>query len=116
MNQSKPQKSQSQRFYILRTVGCIFGFLPICVTFYHFNVPSIYWFYAVFCCFMWPHIAYYTSTHSSDSNKADLRHCLIESFLAGILLPLMSFNLLPSITLFSMFSVNNIGFSGLIFF
>ncbi len=113
MNQSRPQKSQSQRFYVLRIIGCMFGFFPICVTFYQLNVHAIYWFYAAFCSFMWPHIAYYTSIHSSDSNRTDLRHCLIETFLGGTLLPLMSFNLLPSITLFGMFSVNNVGFSGL---
>ncbi len=113
---SQLKKNQSQRFYVLRIIGCIFGFLPICVTFYNLNVPALYWFYAVFGCFMWPHIAYYTSIHSSDSNKADLRHCLFETFLAGSLLPMMSFNLLPSITLFCMFSTNNIGFSGLRFF
>jgi len=116
MDQSQLKKKQSQRFYVLRIVGCIFGFLPICVTFYHLNVPATYWFYAVCGCFIWPHIAYYTSIHSNDSNKADLRYCLIETFLAGILLPMMSFNLLPSITLFCMFSMNNIGFSGWRFF
>jgi diguanylate cyclase (GGDEF)-like protein len=116
MDQSQLKKNQPQRFYVLRIVGCIFAFLPICVTFYHLNAAAIYWFYAAFCCLMWPHIAYYTSIHSSDSNRTDLRHCLIESFLGGILVSLMSFNLLPSITLFGMFSVNNIGFSGLRFF
>jgi diguanylate cyclase (GGDEF)-like protein len=116
LDQLQLQSNQSKRIYVLRTVGCILGFLPISVTFYHLNAPLVYWIYAVFCTLLWPHIAYYISTNSSDSNRTDTRHCLFDTFLGGILLPMMSFNLLPSITLFGMFSLNNIGFSGMRFF
>ena len=113
---SKIRENQSRRFYILRIIGCVCGFLAVSTTFYHLEVPLIYWLYAVIGCFMWPHIAYFTSIHSSDINRAEKRNCLIETFLGGILLPLMSFNLLPGITLFTMLVMNNIGFCGVTFF
>ena len=115
-SQPQSEKSLPQRIYGPRVLGCMLGFFPVGITFYLLNMPVMYWIYAVFCSFMWPHIAYYISIKSNDSNKAELRHFLFESFLGGTMLPLMSFNLLPSITLFGMFSLNNIGFSGLRFF
>lgn len=113
---SKIRESQSRRFYMLRIIGCICGFLAVSTTFYHLEVPVAYWLYAVIGCFMWPHIAYFMSIHSRDINNAEKRNCIIETFLGAVLLPMMSFNLLPGITLFAMFSMNNIGFSGVRFF
>ena len=111
----KIRESQSRRFYMLRIIGCACGFLAVSPTFHHLDVPAVYWLYAIIGCFAWPHIAYFMSIRSRDTNRAEKRNCMIETFLGGILVPLMSFNLLPGSTLFAMVSMNNIGLSGVRF-
>ncbi len=112
----KIRESQSRRFYMLRIIGCACGFLAVSTTFHHLDVPAVCWLYAIIGCFLWPHIAYFMSIRSRDINSAEKRNCMVETFLGGVLVPLMSFNLLPGFTLFAMLSMNNIGFSGVRFF
>lgn len=54
---------------------------------------------AVVSFFLWPHIAYLLARYSADPFRAEIRNLLIDSALVGLWVPLMQFNLLPSVVL-----------------
>jgi diguanylate cyclase len=54
---------------------------------------------AVVSFFLWPHIAYLLARYSADPFRAEIRNLLIDSAMVGLWVPLMQFNLLPSVVL-----------------
>ena len=59
------------------------------------------WAWMAVVCFAWPHVAYLMAIRSADPFKAELRNFIIDSAVAGSLVPLLQFNLLPSAVLVS---------------
>jgi diguanylate cyclase len=74
------------------------------------------WAWAVFACFAWPHVALLLALRARDPFKAELRNFVLDSALAGSLVPLMHFNLLPSVVLLSVVLADklNTGVRGLL--
>ena len=58
--------------------------------------------------FVWPHVAYLITRHSQDPYRAETRNLLIDSAMAASFVPLMHFNLLPSVLLLTLTLVDKI--------
>ena len=58
--------------------------------------------------FVWPHVAYLITRHSQDPYRAETRNLLIDSAMAASFVPLMHFNLLPSVLLVTLTMVDKI--------
>ena len=101
-------KSFPRRVYRFRALGMGLGILPLAVVLTELGASWPAWSWAVFCCLVWPHIAYQLSSRSSEPFRTELRNLSIDSALAGSLVPLMDFNLLPSAILLTVVSADKI--------
>lgn len=113
MNENRP-KGQAfvKRIYIPRIVGLGLGFFCAASVFYQKETHILLWLALTANGFLWPHIAYFIAKTSKNPYKAEIRNLLIDSFLGGVWVPLMSFNLLPSATVIFMMSMDNIATGG----
>lgn len=101
-------KAFPKRVYRFRALGMGLGILPISVVLTELGASWPAWTWAVFCCLVWPHIAYQLSSRNRDPFRTELRNLSIDSALAGSLAPLMHFNLLPSAILLTVVSADKI--------
>lgn len=104
-----------KRVYRFRTLGMGLGLLPIAVVLSELQAGWPSWAWALACCLLWPHLAYRLASRSPDPFKAELRNLMVDSALAGSLVPLMQFNLLPSALLMTVTTADkvNTGVRGL---
>ncbi len=88
-----------RRTHALRTLGMGLGGLPVAMVLTEIEGPWWSWAWAGFVCLLWPHLAYWLARRSGDSLRAELRNLMLDSVFAGSLVPLMHFNVLPSVVL-----------------
>lgn len=97
-----------KRVYRFRTLGMGLGFFPIAAVLIELDSSWPAWIWAAFCCLLWPHLAYQLASRNADPFHAELRNLTIDCALAGTLVPLMHFNLLPSVVLLTVVSADKI--------
>ncbi|KQP22570.1 diguanylate cyclase AdrA [Pseudorhodoferax sp. Leaf267] len=85
--------------YPLRACGMALGSLVVLVVLHERQSGPLPWALAVFCGFVWPHLAWWLTRRSAAPGQAELRNLLIDSAMAALFVPLMHFNLLPSVLL-----------------
>lgn len=85
--------------YPLRILGLGFGLLPVLVVLHELQAAWPFWAWALAGCLGWPHLAWLHARFSRDPYHAELRNLMLDSALAGSLVPMMWFNLLPSVAL-----------------
>ena len=109
-------QSLPKRIYRFRTLGMGLSFLAIATVLIELDAAWPAWAWASFCCLIWPHAAYQLARRNGDPFRAELRNLMIDSALAGSLVPVMHFNLLPSVVLVTVASADkiNIGVRGLL--
>lgn len=72
------------------------------------QAPAAMW-AVVFCGgFVWPHLAWWLTRISANPQRAEVRNLLVDSAIAGAFVPLMHFNLLPSVLLVTLTTVDKI--------
>lgn len=96
-----PRALLYRRVYALRVLGMGLGGLPVAVVLFERHAAWMAWAWTVLACLVWPHVAYRLARHSARPDRVELRNLLTDSFLAGTCVPLMHFNLLPSVVLVS---------------
>ena len=96
--------------YSGRIIGSFFMGLIIITILYEGDY-FFSWIFVVFHALFWSHIAYWLCKISKDSKNAELRNLLIDSFLFGLWIPIISFQLVPSGILIFAGCINN-AFSG----
>ena len=101
-------KALPKRIYRFRTLGMGLGLFPMIAVLIELQAAWPAWTWAVFSCLLWPHLAYQLASRSADPFRAELRNLGIDSALAGSLVPLMHFNLLPSVMLLTVASADKI--------
>ncbi|MFA5181492.1 MAG: diguanylate cyclase [Syntrophales bacterium] len=101
-----------KRLYLPRIIGLGLGFFCVASVFFQKETPALMWIGLAVNGFLWPHIAYFVAKNSRNPYRAELRNLLIDSFLGGLWVPLMSFNLLPSVVVIVMMSMDNISAGG----
>jgi diguanylate cyclase len=94
-------RSLPRRTWPLRTLGMALGGLPTLVVLWELDAAWPAWAWAGAGCFLWPHLALALALRSRDPFRAELRNFVADSAIAGSLVPLMHFNVLPSVVLMS---------------
>ncbi len=97
-----------RRVYPLRVLGMGLGSAAALVVLWEIDATPQAWAFAVFVGFVWPHLAYLLARFSRDPYRAEIRNLLVDSALAAALVPLMQFNLLPSVVLVTLTMVDKI--------
>ena len=92
------------------------GLLPVVAVLIELQSAWPAWAWTAFACVVWPHLAYQLASRSKDPFHAELRNLTIDSLLAGSLVPLMHFNILPSVVLLTVVTADkiNTGVRGLV--
>lgn len=97
-----------RRTYPLRTLGMGLAALPVLVVLHQLDAGWIAWAWTIFCGFAWPHLAWLRVRRSADPHRAELTNFMIDSAMAGSLVPVMHFNLLPSVVLVTVATADKI--------
>lgn len=97
-----------RRIYPLRILGMGLGGMVAGVVLWERNASMMAWIGMVLPAFVWPHVAYLLTRHSKDPYRTETRNLLIDSAMAATFVPLMHFNLLPSVLLLTLTMVDKI--------
>ena len=84
------------------------GALCIGAVLYENQAPLAAWALCLFMGLAWPHLAFALARYSAHPNRAEIRNLLTDSMLVGLWVPLMHFNLLPSVLLLTLVTVDKI--------
>ncbi|MFP5444563.1 MAG: diguanylate cyclase [Betaproteobacteria bacterium] len=103
-----PRRQMPRRIYPLRILGMGLGGMVVGVVLWERHASVSAWLAMVLPAFVWPHVAYLITRHSADPYRAETRNLLIDSALAASFVPLMHFNLLPSVLLLTLTMVDKI--------
>ncbi len=96
------------RIYRYRVLGMGLGGACIAAVLHEQQPGPAYWTAAVFTCLLWPHLAWWLARRSGNPFRAELRNLLLDSAQAGLWVSLMHFNLLPSVLLLTLVTVDKI--------
>jgi len=99
IDQTTRLKNLPQRTYALRVLGMGLACLPVSAVLWELQSSTITWVWMFFTCLIWPHVAYFLARRSRDPLRTELRNFVVDSFIAGSWVPLMHFNMLPSVVL-----------------
>ncbi len=106
------QRRAVKRVATMRVLGLGLGLLPIMVVLYELNAPMVMWLLALANGFLWPWVARRIAVASSDPMRVERRNLLIDSMMGGMWVALMQFNVVPSLVLVSMLSMDKFAFGG----
>ncbi len=70
------------------------------------------WALLVFNALVWPHVAYRWAMRSTSPMHGERRNLLVDSCIGAFWLPVIGFNLLPSVLILSMLTMNNLSVGG----
>jgi diguanylate cyclase (GGDEF)-like protein len=104
--------SLARRLHLPRTVGLGLG--GVCVGAALLQHGALPWLWALlaFNGLLWPHLAWLRASRSREPFAAEHRNLLIDSAFGGFWLPAMGLNVLPSVLIGTMLTMNNIGVGG----
>lgn len=103
-----PRRQMPLRIYPLRILGMGLGGIVAGVVLWEREASAMAWLFLVLSTFVWPHVAYLLTQHSADPYRTEIRNLLIDSALAAASVPLMYFNLLPSVVLVTLSLVDKV--------
>ena len=101
-------RSLPRRTYRFRVLGMGLAGLAFGSVLYENHAPWSSWAWLVFSCLLWPHLAYAIAVRSKDPLLAELRNFMVDSMFAGSWVPLMQFNVLPSVVLITVVTADKI--------
>ena len=107
-NSGDPLRHLYRRTYGLRVLGMGLGALPIATVLRARDAGWPDWAWMVLVCLAWPHLAYVAARSAGDPATVERRNLLADSFLAGTCVPLMHFNLLPSVVLVAVVAADKV--------
>ncbi|VVE86512.1 diguanylate cyclase [Pandoraea bronchicola] len=104
-----------RRIYRLRTIGLGIGFLCVAGVFYRHEPSAPLWLWAllIFNGFVWPHLACVLALSRPVPYRAERANLLVDAAFGGFWVAAMQFNLLPSVVVLTMMSMDNIGAGGI---
>ena len=82
--------------------------LPLITVMRELDSSWLSWTWMLLTCLVWPHVAYLIARRSRDPFRAELRNFLVDSVFAGSWVPMMHFNLLPSVILLTVVTADKI--------
>lgn len=111
-NQRGKGLSFAKRIYPPRAVGLGIGSLAVFGALYPLALPSWVWLFLLFNGFLWPHLAYRMSSRARFPYQAERRNLVLDSLCGGFWAATMQFNPLPTVTILSMMTMNNVAAGG----
>lgn len=108
----RPVEKLPRLVYPLRVLGLAVGFPCVAAVFWETGAHPTAWALLVFNGFIWPHLAFFISRAADDPYRAERRNLVIDSAICGAWLPLMDFNLLPSVLLVAMLGLDRMSTGG----
>ncbi len=106
----------ARRSYPARVLGLGLGFLAVAAVFWSQSRSWPLWVLLATYTFVWPHIAYLYASRVSDSYRTGQRQLMFDAVCGGLWAAAMSFNLLPSVLILTMLSMNNMAAGGVLLF
>lgn len=97
-----------QRIHRFRLLGMGLAAICIAAVLHEHGAAPWAWALCVFTGVVWPHVAMRLSSRSASPYRAEVRNLLADSAFAGAWVGLMAFNLLPSVLLFTLVTVDKI--------
>jgi len=98
-----------RQVYRLRMLGLAVGSLAVAAVFEAQRASSITWTLLLCHVIAWPHLAWLHARQSADAHKAERINLTVDSAFGGLWIALMHFNLLPSVLIAAMMSMDKIG-------
>ncbi len=102
----------ARRLYLPRITGWAMGFLAAGSVLLEIGADRPTWAGLAATCFLWPHAAYLIARYSRDPYRYELVNLTTDSALGGAWVALMGFNLLPSVLVVTMLSMDKISLGG----
>lgn len=97
-----------RRVYRLRMLGMGLAAPPVAVVLIENGAGWPSWTLLIFTALIWPQLALMLARSNREPYRAELRNLMIDSAVAGLWAPLMYFNLLPSVLLITLATVDKI--------
>lgn len=102
------QTQMPRRIYPLRILGMGLGGVVAGVVLWERQASAVAWLAVALPALVWPHVAFWLARRSADPYRAEIRNLLIDSAMAASFVPLMHFNLLPSVLLLTLTMVDKV--------
>jgi diguanylate cyclase len=102
--------------HLPRTVGLALGGVAVASALLERSAHPAIWAALGANALVWPHVAWWLGRRSLDPYRAELRSLMLDSAFGGAWIALMHFNLLPSVLLFAMLSMDKLAVGGGRFF
>ncbi|MBU8978029.1 diguanylate cyclase [Lysobacter sp. MMG2] len=96
------------RVYPFRILGMGLGVVPVMLVLYELQAHPLAWAWTVFSGYAWPHLAWLHARTARDPNRAELPNLTFDSMIAGSLVPLMHFTVLPSVVLLTVATADKV--------
>jgi signal transduction histidine kinase len=98
-----------RQVYRLRILGLGVGSIAVAAVFQERHAPALTWAILIFHGLIWPHVAFLAAKRSADPHRIERASLTIDSAFGGFWIALMHFNLLPSVLIAAMMSMDKIG-------
>jgi diguanylate cyclase len=102
----------ARRIYPMRVLGLGLGALCVASALAPHAPPAVVWLLLIGNCLLWPHLAYQMARTHRDPARAELRNLLIDSACGGAWIAAMQLNLLTSVLLLTMLSIDKVAAGG----
>jgi signal transduction histidine kinase len=99
----------SRQVYRLRVLGLITGSVAVATVFVEQRSSWVAWLLLGGHVIIWPHVAWWIAHRSEDAHRVERASLTIDSAFGGLWVALMHFNLLPSVLIVTMMSMDKIG-------
>ncbi|MDZ4018037.1 diguanylate cyclase [Pseudomonas sichuanensis] len=111
-NRSGKGLSFVRRIYLPRIIGLGIGLFSVMAAVAPLQLPHWAWALLLFNGIAWPHLAYQWARRSATPYQAEQRNLVLDSMMGGFWTAAMQFNPLPSVTILSMMTMNNVAAGG----
>ncbi len=98
--------------YLPRIIGCLLYMTGLISILYESKNP-ILWTVLIFLGLIWPHVAYYHTKASQNGKRSEYRNLVLDSFLSGLLFPVISFRIIPVMAFVIVASLDNMSTGGI---
>ena len=101
-----------RRMHLPRTIGLALGGVAIGTVLWTRGAHPLAWAALFVTALLWPHAAYALGRRGADPYRSELRSLTVDSALGGAWIAAMHFNLLPSVVLLAMLSMDKMAVGG----